>query len=463
MSLTKEKRAALPDADFAVPGKRKLPIHDETHVRLAWDMLDRTSGLADEEKSTARERILHRAKELGIDTKAWNISASVSFEAMAIDLPVVENHPNRMPFSGVLTRVDQASDEPPGGSNSHRTWIPTAVAEAALPSLLGMAVDYRPDFDGHDRKSKIGIITGAEIVGDALNIEGFLYAKDFPEECERIRAEKDALGFSFEADARIQDSSADLWVIDHCVFTGAAILYKDLAAYTTTSLAAEADKGLDMNPEELKAILADAMKPLSDKIEAQGKELATLKASASLGGPIIDQVKPHVDAINACADAMEAAGIGNDAKAGHAGVLRRVAAHMAAAAVSGNVPKIYRDHDYLPDARVEAAASADAIAKAVKDAVAPLQAEIQSTNTKLVDLQAKAFAEAAAPARVTITPEIKTLLAKAGIDEAEVEKGKLTTTQVDKVLDAQKIHGQKAIEFKLKLRQSGLMEVGKAS
>ena len=460
MSLTKDQRAALPDEDFAVPGKRKLPIHDATHVRLANDSINRMSLTADE-KSAARVRIMARADALGIDTDDWAVSAGVSFEAMAIVMPAVADHPNRMPFSGVLTRVDQPSDNPPGGSSGHRTLLSTAVAEQALPTLLGMAVDYRPDFDGHDRQSKIGIITSAEVDGDALKIEGFFYAKDFPEECERIRSEKDALGFSFEVDARIHDSDADLWVIDSCVFTGAAVLYKKLAAYTTTSLAAQAEIGLQMTPEELKAILAESIKPLTAQIEAQGKELAEIKAAASLGGAIVDQVRPHVDALNACATSMEAAGVGNDPKTGHAGVVRKVAAHLAAAAVSGNLPKVYRDHDFLPDARVEA--SADAIAKAVADAVGPIKAELDAAGTKIADLTAKAFTEAAAPARSTISAEIKTLLAKGGFADADTADGKkLSTTQVNAQLDALGIKGTAAFEYKLKLGNAGLLDTTKA-
>lgn len=464
MSLTKEQRNALPESDFAVPAKRKLPIHDETHARLAHDMVDRTQGLTPEEKAEAKRRILRRAHDLGIDVSGWEISASVSFEAMAMEMPDVPDHPNRMPFKGVLTKVDEPSDAPPGGSRGTRTILPRDVAEAALPTLMGMAVDFTPGFDGHDRQSKIGLITAADVVGNDLQIEGFFYAKDFPRECERIRAEKGALGFSFEADARIQDADADPWVIEHCVFTGAAVLYKDLAAYTTTSLSASADEGLNMTPEELKALLAEAINPLAAKIEAQGKELADIKAGkgASLAGAIIDQVKPHVEALNACAANMEAAGVGDDARAGHAGVIRKIAAHLAAEAVSGKLPKIYRDHDYLPDARVEAGVDAKAVADAVKAAVEPLTAKLSDAETRLADLQAKAFNNAAAPERKTISPEIKTLLAKGGVTDDALANGKrLAAHEVDSILDASGIKGTQAIATKLKLRDAGLMEVGK--
>jgi hypothetical protein len=49
-----------------------------------------------------------------------------------------------------------------------------------LDSLLGMAVDFTPELDGHDPQAKIGVITGAEIKGHDLCIEGFLYAAEFP-------------------------------------------------------------------------------------------------------------------------------------------------------------------------------------------------------------------------------------------------------------------------------------------
>ena len=62
MSLTKDQRAALAETDFAVPGKRKLPIHDATHVRLARETVLRTKDLTAEERTEATCRILARAE-----------------------------------------------------------------------------------------------------------------------------------------------------------------------------------------------------------------------------------------------------------------------------------------------------------------------------------------------------------------------------------------------------------------
>ena len=65
-------------------------------------------------------------------------------EAMAVQIPHVDGHPNRVAFEGVLTMVNTASDKAPAGARGHRVMLTREAAEKALPSLLGMAVDYRP-------------------------------------------------------------------------------------------------------------------------------------------------------------------------------------------------------------------------------------------------------------------------------------------------------------------------------
>lgn len=74
--LTAEQREALKNSDFAVPGKRALPVHDAAHTRLAWQMLNRTEGLSAAERDAARKRILAAAKKFGIDTGDWHDAVS---------------------------------------------------------------------------------------------------------------------------------------------------------------------------------------------------------------------------------------------------------------------------------------------------------------------------------------------------------------------------------------------------
>jgi len=130
-------------------------------------------------------------------------------EAMAVKIPQVDGHPNRVAFEGVLTMVNAASDKAPAGARGHRVMLTREAAEKALPSLLGMAVDYRPGWDGHDARRKIGLLTEADLIGQRMSYE--------------------------LADARVEDMRADVWKLTRVTFTGAAILLREKAAYRATS------------------------------------------------------------------------------------------------------------------------------------------------------------------------------------------------------------------------------------
>lgn len=154
---------------------------------------------------------------------------------MAVEFPVVHGHPNRLPFEGVLTLVDVASDKAPNGARGHRVILTREAAEAGLPSLLGMAVDYKAGWDGHDARQKCGIITSAQIEGNRLVVAGYLFARDFPEMEEKIHS-SGPMGMSYElADAHVADMRASIWTLTRATFTGAAILLRDKAAYRSTS------------------------------------------------------------------------------------------------------------------------------------------------------------------------------------------------------------------------------------
>jgi hypothetical protein len=196
---------------------------------------------------------------------------NIELQSMAIDLPPVAAHPNRAPFRGVLTLVDTPSDRAPSGARGHRVVLTRAAAEQALPSLLGMGLDYTPLMDRHDTRRKVGIITEANVVSGqcsavrgqsrsatghrpqatdhsratTIEIAGYLYARDFPDVMrelrtqtiagEGVRATWHALAMSYEiTDARIDDLRAAIWTVSECTFTGAAILRRDKAAYRDT-------------------------------------------------------------------------------------------------------------------------------------------------------------------------------------------------------------------------------------
>lgn len=164
---------------------------------------------------------------------------------------VIESHPNRVPFEGVLTRVGVASDKAPSGARGHIVVLSRKACREALPSLLGMAVDYKDGWEGHDARQKVGIIQEARLDGDALVVSGYLFARDFPEVVDTARrggTSKDALGMSYElADAHVEDMRARIWTLTRATFTGAAILLRDRAAYRRTSFRLVGQvKGLQM-------------------------------------------------------------------------------------------------------------------------------------------------------------------------------------------------------------------------
>lgn len=117
-----------------------------------------------------------------------------------------------------------------------------AAAEQALPSLIGMALDYTPALDGHDSRRKVGIITSAEIEGNTLTVSGYLFGRDFPELIKEMHGNRGRLGMSYElADAKVRDVRSPVWMLDEVTFTGAAILLRAKAAYGNTWIELETE------------------------------------------------------------------------------------------------------------------------------------------------------------------------------------------------------------------------------
>ena len=204
---------------------------------------------------------------------------NLEMEAMALAMPEVDGHPNRLEFHGVLTLVGSPSRRAPSGANGHRVMLTRKATEAALPSLLGMALDYAPALDAHDARRKIGVITAAEIVPvkaevaksevpqglkpevendrmvrlkpcpfkaagrighwqkseGKIAIRGYLYAHDFSDVVAELRAGSGTLGMSYEiTDAIVVSPASPIWTVTSFTFTGAAVLRRERAAYPET-------------------------------------------------------------------------------------------------------------------------------------------------------------------------------------------------------------------------------------
>ena len=68
-TLDQQKRATMPDSAFAYvdsTGRRRLPIHDESHVRNALSRFNQTRFEDEAARDRARKRLLAAAKRYGI-------------------------------------------------------------------------------------------------------------------------------------------------------------------------------------------------------------------------------------------------------------------------------------------------------------------------------------------------------------------------------------------------------------
>lgn len=428
---------------------------DEKHLFLAWNMVQHTTKVTDAERSEARLRILSAASKMGVDMSRLKKIATLCFEstslsAMAIEMPTVDDHPNKMEFSGVLTKVDEASDLAPHGSYGKKVLIPREVAEAALPTLMGMAIDFADGMKGHNRKRKIGIVTAGNIVGNEVQIKGFIYANDFPDEVSMIQANKEDLGFSFEAERiLVSDLEQDPLRIESMVFTGAAVLKKKNAAYHSTSIAASAEEN-EMTKEELAAALAAALSPITTRLDAIEK---TRIEAAS----VADKVASHAAALKSTATAMTAAGVGCHATRGHAAILNHMADSMMSEAHQGRIPSEYHGMSMYSAAdqlRIDAAAAEKdaAVTKEMKE----LRDGLAASKTTITDLQAQ-VQKLGAPERKTLPARISSLMARASLT-APADGGKFTIPAIDAALKGTSLSPQERMEVKLGLRNAKLLE-----
>jgi hypothetical protein len=213
-------------------------------------------------------------------TKTRGRPEGLALDAMGVALPLDQGgHPNASPFEGVLTRLDEPSDKAPSGADGHRVCIPRATAEAALPTLIGMAVDFRSDFKGHDSRAKCGVITEAWIDGQDLLVRGHLYARDFAAEVAQMRqlSRAQRLGLSFEiTEVTVDDIRAAVWELCQLTFTGAAILERASAAYEQTRLIA-AQRQEDVMPF---SALTQQLSAVSEQLDGMRSTLATFTVPA---------------------------------------------------------------------------------------------------------------------------------------------------------------------------------------
>lgn len=208
-------------------------------------------------------------------------SLNVSLQASCFSFGELE-HPNKMPFEGLMTWLNSPSDKPVGGAGGKRVVIPVDHGKAGLASLKGMAVNFDSlMMDRHVSTNKVGVIEDAWC-GDAneegavpVYVKGYIYAHDFPEEARMIKEEQADLGFSYETvDTAvvhgIHEGELVLMACEDIVFSGAAILLKQKAAYTNTSLVAQAEES-EVENLEIEKLVEAVISAIEAKFELKAK------------------------------------------------------------------------------------------------------------------------------------------------------------------------------------------------
>jgi len=102
--LTARERAHLPDSSFAyidARGRRRLPIHDEVHVRNALARFNRVSFEDDAARDRARRRLLRAAKKYGIVPVGF-IDGQVQSERLQAEIRARSTDAATLP-TGVVT------------------------------------------------------------------------------------------------------------------------------------------------------------------------------------------------------------------------------------------------------------------------------------------------------------------------------------------------------------------------
>jgi len=352
----------------------------------------------------------------------------LSIYALAVKLPEAPGHPNRAPFTGILTLLDVPSTKAPGGSAGHLVLIREVDAKRMLPSLIGMGVNYRDDAKGHDQARKIGVITEAKIVDidgtAAIAVAGLLYEADFPDEVAGIRANKHELGMSFELMmATIEDPQAEIWTITEGYFTGAAILRRDAAAYEATRLAAAREKAMD--EKTIKDLLAAAL------------VIALAEFKTSVIDPLVAEVRGAAEEAKVLAGkAMEAAKPAAPIKPDPAGTpdVEAIAAAAAVKVLAGLEPQ-----------KIAAAAAADANTA--------LGVKVDKLVTDIGTLMAAAKSNG--ERRVTVPAGTVTLLASHGLADLDKDGTTFYSHEIDVILDKANVGREQRTSIKMQLQAAG--------
>jgi hypothetical protein len=200
---------------------------------------------------------------------------------------------------------------------------------------------------------------------------------------------------------------------------------------------------------------------------------------------VLDKIEPHAKALEGCANAMEAAGIGGHSDGGHVALLRKMAADLRSQAAHGRMPYVYRDAGLHAADDVHAASESPAMIKAIQAMEAagiepPSGGKFASMDA--LDLQLSSVFDRAAPGYFEQRVSLKNAILKAGLvaepekrpDEGAIRyfanlmrkhklefdtKYMLTVPELDRLMASAKLDPGSRIEVKVAAQRAGVLDL----
>jgi hypothetical protein len=203
--------------------------------------LDSTETVQVEAES--QEQLIDLSFDWGIDCESL-IAASSEDDESLVEVEA-ERRANKIPFTGILFRMDEPSESSPSKGSDYPLFISRTVAEPliqAIASSGGLPIDVDDTLSKHSNPNIAGVMTNAEIQGSNFVVHGHLFPWSQKEKVGLILANQKHLGMSMNALANgvvIDRGGRKVFEIRDLELLGANVLFKDRATYQKTNFEAQ--------------------------------------------------------------------------------------------------------------------------------------------------------------------------------------------------------------------------------
>jgi hypothetical protein len=203
--------------------------------------LDSTETVQVEAES--QEQLIDLSFDWGIDCESL-IAASSEEDESLVEVEA-ERRANKIPFTGILFRMDEPSESSPSKGSDYPLFISRTVAEPliqAIASSGGLPIDVDDTLSKHSNPNIAGVMTTAEIQGSNFIVRGHLFPWSQKEKVGLILANQKHLGMSMNALANgavIDRGGRKVFEIRDLELLGANVLFKDRATYQKTNFEAQ--------------------------------------------------------------------------------------------------------------------------------------------------------------------------------------------------------------------------------